>query len=72
MSWTGKRTNESILSELNTKRLLSHEIDIRRLKYVEHAAHHKKTLLMSAVLMGRVEGKKKTGKACKESAQQSY
>ena len=65
VSWTDKRTNESILSELNTKRLLASEIDKRRLKYVGHAVRHKNTSLMSRVLMGRVEGKRKQGRPAK-------
>ena len=37
VKWTDKRTNESVLIELNTKRLLLTEINKRRLKYVGHA-----------------------------------
>ena len=65
VSWTDKRTNESILSELNTKRILSSEINKRRLRYVGHAVRHKNTSLMSKVLMGRVEGKRKQGRPAK-------
>ena len=65
VSWTDKRTNESILSELNTRRILSSEINKRRLRYVGHAVRHKNTSLMSKVLMGRVEGKRKQGRPAK-------
>ena len=65
VSWTDKRTNESILKELNTKRLLLPEIEKRRLKYVGHAVRHSKTSLMSTVLMGKVEGKRKQGRPAK-------
>ena len=65
VSWTDKRTNESILKELNTKRLLLSEIEKRRLKYVGHAVRHRKTSLMSTVLMGKVEGRRKQGRPAK-------
>ena len=65
VSWTDKRTNESILSELKTERILAIEIDKRRLRYVGHAVRHKNTSLMSTVLMGRVEGKRKQGRPAK-------
>ena len=65
VSWTDKRTNESILSELNTRRILSSEINKRRLRYVGHAVRNKNTSLMSKVLMGRVEGKRKQGRPAK-------
>ena len=65
VSWTDKRTNESIPSELNTKRMLSSEINKRRLRYVGHAVRHKNTSLMSKLLMGRIEGKRKQGRPAK-------
>ena len=37
----------------------------RRLKYVGHAVRHSKTSLMSTVLMGKVEGKRKQGRPAK-------
>ena len=67
VKWTDKRTNENVLTELNTRRLLLTEIGKRRLKYVGHAVRHSKTSLMSSVLTyGKSGRKKKTGKAGKE------
>ena len=55
---TDRRTNESVLFELNTTRLLLNDIDKRRLKYVGHAVRHSNTSLMSSVHMGEVEDKR--------------
>ena len=41
------------------------EINKRRLRYVGHAVRHKKTSLMSTVLMGKIEGKRKRGRPAK-------
>merc|ERR1711860_448944 len=65
VKWTDKRTNDSILVELNTNRILLTEINKRRLKYVGHAVRHKNTTLMSTVLMGKIEGKRKRGRPAK-------
>ena len=65
VKWTDKRTNESILIELKAKRILLTEINKRRLRYVGHAVRHKKTSLMSTVLMGKIEGKRKRGRPAK-------
>ena len=43
-------------------------MDKRRLKYVGHAVRHSKTTLMSYVLMGKVEGKRKRGRPAKNLA----
>ena len=58
VSWTGKRTNESILEELSNRQLL-HEIDTRWLRYFRHANRNTATSLMSTVEMGKVEGKRR-------------
>ena len=62
VSWQDKRTNESVLRELGTKRSLVKEINKRRLRYIGHAIRNQKTDLMSTTLMGRVEGCRKKGR----------
>ena len=46
VSWTDKRTNESILSELNTIRISSSAKNKRKLRYVGHTVRHNNTSLL--------------------------
>ena len=62
VSWKDKHTNESILEELSTKRILLQEINRRKLKYVGHAVRNPKTDLMASILQGRVEGRRNRGR----------
>ena len=62
VSWTEKRTNESILNELSIPRHLLAEINKRRLKYVGHVNRNEKATLMTTVLQGKVESKRKIGR----------
>ena len=62
VKWTDRRSNESILNELGTTRKLLVLIQQRKLKYVGHAIRNKRTDLMSAVLQGKVEGKRNRGR----------
>ena len=62
IKWQDKRTNESILEELSTNRVLLQEINKRKLRYLGHAVRNPKTDLMSTILQGRVEGKRNRGR----------
>ena len=62
ISWQDKRTNESVLEELSTKRTLLKEINRRRLKYLGHAIRNPRTNLMATVLQGRVESGRRRGR----------
>lgn len=62
IKWTEKRTNESVIKELGIQMDLVKEINRRKLKYVGHVTRHSKTNLMSAVLQGKMEGKRKRGR----------
>ena len=62
VKWTDRRTNESILKELGTTRMLLVLIKRRKLKYAGHALRNEKTDLMSTVLQGKVEGKRRRGR----------
>ena len=62
ISWKDMRTNDSILEELSTNRVLLQEINKRKLKYVGHAVRNPKTDLMATILQGRVEGRRNRGR----------
>ena len=62
ISWKDKRTNDSILEELSTNRVLLQEINKRKLKYLGHAVRNPKTDLMATILQGRVEGRRNRGR----------
>ena len=62
ISWTEKRTNESVIKELGIQMELVKEINKRKLRYVGHATRHSKTNLMASVLQGKTEGKRKRGR----------
>ena len=61
IKWTDKRTNDSVLQELGVEMELVSEINKRK-RYVGHAARHSKTNLMTTVLQGKMEGKRKRGR----------
>ena len=56
------RTNESILEELSTNRVLMQQINRRKMRYLGHAVRNPKTNLMATILQGRVEGKRNRGR----------
>ena len=62
VSWKDKRTNESVLNELSVERQILQEIDKRRLRYIGHANRSTSTNLMSTVLMGKVDAKRRKGR----------
>ena len=65
IKWTDKRTNQSILDQLKTSRLLLNEINKRKLKYLGHAIRNEKTTLMKTAFSGKVEGKGRRGRPYK-------
>ena len=62
VSWTDKRTNESILHELGTTRKLLTLINERKLRYVGHALRNQDTDLMKTIFQGKTEAKRKKGR----------
>ena len=65
VSWTERRTNESILSELGLSRTLLNTINERKLKYTGHALRNCDTQLMKTVLQGKLKSKRKLGRPSK-------
>ena len=62
VSWKAKRTNASILEELNASKQLSTYVSKRKLKYVGHVVRNTRTTLMASVLQGKIEGPRKKGR----------
>ena len=62
ISWKDKKTNISILQELNTKRELVYTIVKRKMTYFGHAMRHPKCLLMKDVITGKTNGKRGRGR----------
>ena len=62
VKWTDKRTNESILGELSNSKQVLQDINKKRLKYFGHVMRNKTTLLMSTVLQGKTEAKRRKGR----------
>ena len=62
VSWTERRTNESVLLEMGTERMLLAMIKERRLKYIGHAQRNRKTDLMKTVFEGKTKSKRKRGR----------
>ena len=62
VSWTERRTNESILQELGLYRTLLATINERKLKYVGHVLRDNKVQLMKTVLQGKIESQGKRGR----------
>ena len=61
VSWREKRTDESILKELGTKREPVNFIKKRKLSFIGHACRSKYSL-MKVTMQGKVEGKKGRGR----------
>ena len=61
VSWREKRTDESILKELDTKRELVNFIKKRKLSFIGHACRSKCSL-MKDIMRGKVEGKRGRGR----------
>ena len=62
ISWKDKRTNKSILEELNTNRTLLEKIKTRKLNFFGHASRNKKCRLVKDVIQGKMEGKRGRGR----------
>ena len=62
VSWTDRRTNESILNKLGTGRKLLSIIKKRKLNYIGHATRNEKTSLMTVAYQGKVEAKRNKGR----------
>ena len=62
ISWTERRTNESVLQELGRNKKLLSITQQRKLKYIGHASRNKNTDLMKTVLQGKIEAKRKKGR----------
>ena len=60
ISWTEKRSNESILEETNQERSLINPAGKRHLKILGHICRHKGLEFLS--LTGKIEGKRSRGR----------
>lgn len=61
--WTEKRTNESILQELNITERLSKTIQRSILKYFGHIMRRKDDSLEKLIVQGKIEGKRPRGRS---------
>ncbi|GFO33066.1 endonuclease-reverse transcriptase [Plakobranchus ocellatus] len=61
ISWRERRTDQSILEELNEERKLLNYIKKRKLTFFGHTCRSKCTL-MKNILQGRMEGKRQRGR----------
>ena len=62
IKWTDKRTNDSVLQELSTKKSLLNIINERKLKYIGHAIRNPKTELMKTVTQGKIQSPRRRGR----------
>ena len=62
ISYTEKRTNKSILEELNVSNNLVNIIQQRKLGYLGHTIRNSRCVIMKAVSQGKMEGKRKRGR----------
>ena len=62
ISYKDRRTNKSILDELNTKLEIVDIINTRKLRYFGHTIRNKNCSLMKTVIQGSIEGKRKRGR----------
>ena len=62
ISWKDKRTNASILQELNTQRELVYVIIKRKMTYFGHAMRHQKCSLMKDTITGKTQGRRGRGR----------
>ena len=60
ISWTEKKTNEEVLKQAETKRLLIRTIRKRQMQFVGHLNRHK--CIEHLALTGKIEGKKGKGR----------
>ena len=60
ISWTEKRTNDSILREANMERSLIKTIRKRQLEFLGHICRHKDLEYLS--ITGKIEGKRSRGR----------
>ena len=62
ISWTERRSNESILQELGRSRMLLSEINRRKLSYIGHVTRNKQTDLMKIALQGKTSSRRRRGR----------
>jgi len=62
ISWTMKRTNDSILEEVQPKKCLLFLIQSQILSYFGHIVRREGDSLEKVIMQGRVEGKRKPGR----------
>ena len=61
ISWTEKRTNKSILNELQTRRELLAQIIKRKMAFFGHACSNNKCNLVKTCILGMMSGKEEGG-----------
>ena len=62
ISWTEKRTNKSILNELQTRRELLAQIIKRKLAFFGHACRNNKCNLVKTCILGMMSGERRRGR----------
>ena len=62
ISWTEKKTNKSILDELQTKRELLAQIIKRKMAFFGHACRNNKCNLVKTCILGMMPGKRRRGR----------
>lgn len=62
ISWTEMRTNKSIFEELDEEPTLLSEIHQRKMGYIGHCVRNQKCTLMTDMMQGKMEGKRKKGR----------
>ena len=62
ISWKDKRTNKSILQELDKKPELLELVKKRKLKYFGHAMRHRNCDLMKLAAQGKIQGRRRQGR----------
>ena len=62
ISWTEKRTNKSILNELQTRRELLAQIIKRKMAFFGHACRNNKCNLVKTCILGMMSGKRRRGR----------
>ena len=63
ISWTEKKTNKSILDELQTRRELLAQIIKRKIAFFGHACRNTKCNLVKTCILGMMPGKRRRGGA---------
>ena len=66
VSWKEKRTNQSILAQLNTKRELLCKVITLKLGYLGHILRGSGSPLAAQIIEGQVEGKRRRGRQKKQ------